>query len=133
MVDIPLRRVVRGPDIYVATWRLPDGAIVGHEITAQEYAALALKGAGAPPNRTGNARAVWIGAAQVGTFLTSQRLFQAGDVYTTAKRVLIHAGPTYPPLSLNVADVSGVDDRLSVDPVNLPPGVRVADGVLTVP
>ena len=64
MVDIPLRRVVRGPDIYVATWRLPDGAIVGHEITAQEYAALALKGAGAPPNRTGNARAVWIGAAQ---------------------------------------------------------------------
>lgn len=79
MATYPLRRVLRLPDACFARWRSGAQEIT-IPITTAEYAALALKGAGAPPNRTGRANAVWLSAWSEPRYNTGDGRLAPGDV-----------------------------------------------------
>lgn len=80
MKTYTLRPVARRPENrYVVRWRLSD-AVIEHPLTEAEYKALAEKGAGAPPNRTGERDAIWLNASEHWQFDTRSGALEPGDV-----------------------------------------------------
>lgn len=66
-----LREVTKSENnTFFSVWRVPDGTEVQQELTESEYLDLAKKGAGAPPNRSGDRNAVWVVAYEKVTYDT---------------------------------------------------------------
>lgn len=133
----PLRRVTRqATNTFIARWRLTGGAETEHSLTEQEYRALALKGAGAPPNRTGDAGATWLLAYECWTFDTASGGMEPGDITDAwpGRLALMLPSLRRSAIKIPLAEFRGSLDRLST--LRLDAGrvarLSVSNGVATV-
>ena len=128
-----LRRVTRlAANAFVARWRLPDRSVIEHALTEQEYRVLAQKGAGAPPNRTGDPRAVWLHAREQWTFDTLSGVMESWDVTNAWPGVVKILLPGLRRITVPLEKTVGILETLSVDAAALPVGVTIINGVATV-
>ena len=134
-----MRRVIRIPDRNYVWWKLSGGAMVRDTLTDREYADLGKANAGPPPNRTGDAGAVFISAeGGVPTFSTITGDMEPGDItdaypgmYTIAIVDLVSGKyPARIPADRFVG--SGAQVTL-VDTHDVRPGVTIVNGVATIP
>ena len=132
MATFLLRRVRRVmPDRFVARWRLPSGAEVEHDLTKAEYRALAVQGASAPPNRTGEQNAFWVHAREQWVFDTPDGMLHPGDVTEAwPGRVRVFLGARQ--VSVPVARALWTGGALTIAPSDTPSGVTITSGVATV-
>ena len=135
MATFTLRKVARMPDDhYAARWRLSDASEVEDLLTDAEYAALAQRGAGAPPNRTGDPGATWLHAYQRWKFDTPTGWLEPGDVSdawaVTDGEIKVQT-PTGQLRIPNAEAIGATLEKISV--VKMPAGYALVGGVLTVP
>lgn len=80
MAIFALQRVNRLPDECFSRWRLSNNNRVEHLLLLADYKALALPGAGAPDNPTGDPGATWLNAGSRAVFDTGDGQLAPGDV-----------------------------------------------------
>ena len=135
MASYTLRPVARRPENrFAARWRLGDGSVVEHALTESEYRALALKGAGAPPNRTGARDAVWLTAYEKWVFDTPSGWLEPGDVTDAWPGSLVVAIPEFKGGRVEIPRerfANATLARVSLAP-GIVPGLRIVDGVAEV-
>jgi len=132
-----LRRASKLPNNkFMARWRLAGGGEQEHALTEQEYRALAGKNAGPPPNRTGDALAVWLHAYEAWTFDTPTGNLEPGDITEAWSGVVtIRTGDGEPKIGVPIERITGsLTDlaRFTIAKANLPEKVTVLNGICTV-
>lgn len=135
MASYTLRPVARRPENrYVVRWRLSDGAVIEHPLTQAEYRALALKGASAPPNRTGEPDAIWLNATEHWQYDTRSGTLEPGDVTDAVPGFLVLAIPELKRGRVEIPRDRFTDEtvtRLSLA-AGIVPRLRIVDGVAEV-
>lgn len=119
--------------MHFASWLLPDGSIVEHPLNQLEYEALAVSGR--PPNRTGNASAVWVSARSAARFNTLSGSPEPGDLVDegTSVRLYVPELAKRPTSHIRIAKADLLGDTSAPTlPAGKIPRLSITLGVATV-
>lgn len=121
---------------YFSLFRLPNQTVVQRSLTAGQYQALAVKGAGNPSNTSGNPQAQWLQSWSEPQYDTPSETLEPGYITDSETGfVKLNLAPIRL-FSIPVERVSGDITQpatLVFQQADLPPGVTIDAGVAVVP
>jgi hypothetical protein len=121
---------------YFSLFRLPNATTVVRSLTAGQYAALAERGAGGPPNTSGNPQAMWLQSWEEWAFDTPSEKFDPGYISDAwPGNITLNLAPLRE-LTIPAGRVTGDVTQpatLVFQLADLPPGVTITAGIAVVP